>query len=55
MKQKLLLAVLALVASPSLAFAMCSGSHSNEEIVMSCAEGMVYDADTQACVPLSTS
>ena len=55
MKPKLLLAVMALVVSPGLAFAGCSSGHLKEEIVMSCADGLVYDPETQTCVSLSTS
>lgn len=54
MKQKLLLAVLALAAAPSFAMAACIGDHNKEEIVMSCADGTVYDPETQTCV-VSTS
>jgi ABC-type dipeptide/oligopeptide/nickel transport system permease subunit len=56
MKTKLMLAVLALAVSPTVALAMgCSSGHVKDEIVMSCADGMTYDAQTQGCIPLSTS
>lgn len=55
MKLKFLMAALALSVSPSLALAACFGDHAKEEIVMSCTDGTVYDADTQACVPETTS
>lgn len=40
--------------APGLAFAECSGSHS-DQIVMSCPQGQVFDADSESCVPLTTS
>lgn len=57
MPKKTLLAALALTLAPTLALAMgCSYSHEvKEQVVMSCADGTVYDADAEACVPLSTS
>ena len=54
MKIKLHLAVLALAVMPGAALAACFGDHAKEEIVMSCADGTVYDADTQTCVPAPT-
>ena len=53
MKTKLLLATLALAASPTLAMAMgCSYGHTKtEDVVMSCAAGSVFDTETQKCVP----
>ena len=53
MKTKLFLATLVVAASPTLALAMgCSYGHSKtEDVVMSCAPGSVFDADTQKCVP----
>lgn len=35
-----------LTVLPALSYAGCSGSHQ----AMSCAEGTVWDADTQTCV-----
>ncbi|QMU57442.1 MAG: hypothetical protein GKR98_04025 [Boseongicola sp.] len=53
MKTKLLLATLALAMSPTLAMAMgCGFGHAkDEQIVMSCAVGSVYDAEAHRCVP----
>lgn len=50
MKIKLLLATLAVAASPSLALAACFGDHAKEEIVMSCPEGATLDTETNSCV-----
>ena len=57
MKYKTLLATLALTVAPSLALAMgCGYGHTKaEQVVMSCAEGTVYDTEAQKCVPLTTS
>ena len=52
-RPKTTLAALVLAALPGIAFAACGG-HSLEEARLSCADGLVWDADTQACVP-STS
>ena len=56
MKMKLLLATLAVTVTPSLALAMgCGFGHEKADTVaMSCAEGSVYSADTQNCVPITT-
>ena len=54
MKHTLLLAVLTLAMAPSFAMAQCFGDHNKEEIVMSCADGTVYDSETRTCV-VSTS
>lgn len=52
MKMKLLLATLALAASPTLALAACFDGHAKaEDTVMSCAAGSTYDTETQRCVP----
>lgn len=53
MKTKVLLAALALAASPTLAMAMgCSGGYSKtEHVTMSCAAGSVFDTEAQKCVP----
>lgn len=45
------LATLALVVMPSFSMAMCS----SQEHAMSCAEGMVYDAESASCVTNATS
>ena len=47
------LATLALVALPSLAAAGCG--YGTQKQAMSCAEGSVYDSETQTCVPSTTS
>ncbi|MBT8418037.1 MAG: carbohydrate-binding module family 14 protein [Silicimonas sp.] len=54
MKLKLHLAVLALAMLPGAAMAACFDGHAKDDIVMSCADGQVYDAETQSCVPLNT-
>jgi len=49
---KILIVAVAMVAAPSMTFAMCSyGKH--REAAISCAEGTVYDADTQTCVTVT--
>ena len=48
--KRLVLAV-ALIASPLSAWAACS---SHERQAMSCAEGMTWDQDRSACVPIVT-
>ncbi len=56
MKTKMLLATLALVISPGVSLAQgCDSGHTKEQVVMSCAEGSVFDAETQNCVPQTTS
>ena len=54
MKIKMTVAALLLTLTPGLAFAMgCSGGdHSSKQASMSCAEGTLFDADTNTCVPL---
>ena len=52
---KTLLSALALTVLPSLAFAACSGFGHSTTAQMTCADGMVYDADTQSCVPVASS
>jgi len=47
------LAALALVALPSLAAAGCG--YDRQKQAMTCAEGSVYDSETQSCVPSTTS
>lgn len=54
MKTKMLLATLALIVTPTLALAGggCGFGHAKtEQVVMSCAEGSIYDAEEQRCVP----
>ena len=53
MSLKLFFAAVALVISPSLAIAQCTG-HS-EQTASSCVEGFVWDGDAQACVALTNS
>jgi hypothetical protein len=50
MTLKALLAAAALTLCPAIATAQCSG-HSQQ--AMSCAEGTVWDAETQSCKVLS--
>ena len=45
---------LVITIAPGLAMAECFGGHSNQ-VVMSCPQGQMYDAETQNCVPLTTS
>ncbi len=52
---KTLLSALALTVLPGLAFAGCSGFSHTTTAQMSCADGMVYNADTQTCVPVASS
>ena len=47
---KTLAAAVALTMLPATVFAECSFSK-QQQASMSCAEGMVYDAATEACVP----
>ncbi len=49
---KTIFASLILAALPSIGFAGCSG-YGHQEASMSCADGMVYDAETKACVTVS--
>ena len=53
MKTKMLLATLALIVTPSIALAMgCGIGHTKtEQVVMSCAEGSIYDTEAQRCIP----
>ena len=47
---KTLLSALALAVLPTFALAMgCASNQTTAQ--MSCADGMVFDADTQSCVP----
>lgn len=54
MKLKTVLAALVLAAAPSFAIAECNWGHANQQ-AMSCAEGMVFDPETQTCVEQVTS
>jgi hypothetical protein len=52
MKTKTLAVALVLTLAPTLSFAMgCSGYKHQQ--AMSCADGTVYDADTQSCVKVN--
>ncbi|GGX48309.1 hypothetical protein GCM10007385_15210 [Tateyamaria omphalii] len=50
MKTKTLVVALALTLAPTLTFAMGCNYGKHEQQAMSCAEGTVYDADTNRCV-----
>ena len=51
MKTKTILCALALSLAPTLSLAMgCSGATHQPVTAMSCAEGQVFDAETNACV-----
>ena len=54
MSIKSLLAALVLTVAPGLAIAECSFGRGHE-VTMSCADGMTWDADAQACVPVVSS
>lgn len=55
MKTKTTLAAALLALSPTFAFAMgCNSEKHMETTAMSCAEGMVMDAETNTCIPLVT-
>jgi hypothetical protein len=54
MSIRTLLAALVLTAAPGLAMAECSWG-SAHEVTMSCSEGTVWDATTQACLPSVSS
>ncbi len=54
MKLKIALAALALTLSPAIASAMCS-SMKPAQTASACADGQVFDADSQTCVePMSS-
>lgn len=56
MKIKTTIAAFVLALSPALAFAQdCGGKAHSEQASMSCAEGMSFDADQNACVADTTS
>lgn len=52
---KTLLTALTLTLLPGFAFAMGCSSFGHTTASMSCAEGMTFDAETETCVPISTS
>ncbi|MBV2361256.1 adenylosuccinate lyase [Thalassococcus sp. CAU 1522] len=52
MKIKTLLAAAVLSLSPAVALAYCSGSEHATQ-TMTCADGMVYDSETNSCKVLS--
>jgi len=54
MSIKTLLAALVLTAAPGFAMAQCSWGKA-EQVTMSCAEGMMWDADSAACIPVVSS
>jgi hypothetical protein len=45
---------LLITAAPGLAFAQCSSDH-KEQVVMSCPQGQTFDAESDTCVPLTSS
>lgn len=47
MKLKMMFAAAALIVSPALATAACLG---HSEQVMTCADGLVYDAQSNSCI-----
>jgi hypothetical protein len=49
---KTMIAAVALAVLPTLSFAMCAGK-SHEQVVMSCADGTVYDYESKACVAVT--
>jgi hypothetical protein len=44
--------VTALVLSPGLAHAFCTGEN-HSQTAMTCSDGKTFDASAQACVPVS--
>lgn len=48
-KSKVIFAVAAIMALPTASFALCSYG-AQKEASLSCAEGMVWDAETESCV-----
>ncbi|MFW5655935.1 MAG: adenylosuccinate lyase [Roseicyclus sp.] len=54
MSIKTLLAAFVLTAAPGLALAEC-GWGKADQVTMSCAEGMMWDADSATCVPVVSS
>ncbi len=56
MNIKTTFAVLALMVAPGLALAQgCSERGMRDSAAMSCAEGMILDAATNTCVPVTNS
>lgn len=56
MQIKTTLAVIALSLAPTLALAQgCIHGTPSKVTASSCVEGMVFDAEKQACVPLTSS
>ncbi len=55
MNLKTLAAAIALATLPGLAAAMCGNKSSLEQHAMTCADGSVWDAATETCVPVTTS
>lgn len=53
MRVRLLIATLAVAATPGLAMAYCSGSK-HDQVTMSCPVGQVFDAETASCKALPT-
>lgn len=51
---KTLVSAALLVAAPTFAFAQCSSGHHDEKVVMSCADGTVYDAEKNECVVMTS-
>lgn len=49
---KTLIAAATLAVLPTLGFAMCSGK-SHEDVVMTCADGTTYDAESRTCVTVT--
>lgn len=55
MKTKITAALIALMLSPSLAFAMGCGSGHKNVTASNCIDGSTYDAATATCVPSPTT
>lgn len=56
MKIKTTMAAFILLLSPAAAFAYCNGgAHTEQQAAISCAEGLVFDAESQTCVAETTS
>ncbi|MEL6640297.1 MAG: hypothetical protein AAFP98_03120 [Pseudomonadota bacterium] len=57
MKMKTTTAALILLLSPAAAFAYCNGAahEAQQQAAISCAEGMVFDTESQTCVAETTS
>ena len=54
MRARLLVAVIALAATPGLALAMGCSGYGHEEVTMSCPEGQAFDTETRTCKPPAT-